>query len=316
MRWGWHLAFALVVSRTARAQQSVPLTLVGADAVSCPDRANLEEALRAQGFTPVDAGAAPPFLQVASIAEGLSLELRDGRGEIILYRVLPGGDCTPLATTIALLVDRRMRELAVGDAPGGDHGPRVARGPAPQPPARGPARSPPRPWTLEGRGGLLVGNGIDRTGLGPGPTMGAVVKAPRLLEAQISFGWLPQATVPVSFTNDGSLSMDRFLVTLGAGAGTRGDRFEFSAQGRVEVELLRASSHGLSHTDDGVDPAVRAGPALTLAYRPGSRFWASLQAGVLVLIAGWRLEIGHTPVAEHEKVALEAAACLGYRFEM
>jgi hypothetical protein len=176
----------------------------------CPSSEQLARALSvaAPGIvapvtgTPAAAGPASLRLATATSAEGdVRVDLLDAQGEAVLHRVLPAPprgrapDCAALADTIALIVDRYLRDVgyeAPPLPPPPKPAPAVTTAPQPEPevtntqavePSAPPASPPPAQWRLgvvgsarlgdaggaDGDGGLA----LSVEGSGPGPHLGA-----------------------------------------------------------------------------------------------------------------------------------------------
>ncbi len=311
---GWvSAAVVILCAGQAHGQDEVPIALLVSPGTTCPDMAALSDALRRQGFSPVAAGAAL-FAEVSARDDGLSVELRDGSGGTLLYRVLPAGECAALAETVALLVSARVREV-------GSQSPDPPDPPPREEPARRDPDTPAKlvhgpPRTVELGVGLLVGTGLSPSGVAAGPLVGAQARG-ALVGFGLELGWLRPPAIEIQGTA-GRFAADRFLLRLRAGVGTRGTRFDIEGHGVLEVEALATRTTRLPENGEETWLAARAGPAASASVRLGGALWFGVGGGVLLLISGVEPVVDPfpEPVARHDGVAYDASATLGYRLEI
>jgi hypothetical protein len=318
---------------SARAEALTPI-VVSISGATCPDRPVLDEALARRGLGSAASGARFR-LQLVGAGASLDLTLRDDDGEVLLARTLDTEECSALAETIAMLVERRLQGIAWRAtlvAP-----PELPPAAAPSPPA--PPEPPPdsarprrppapaahaaravetsRPWAIDLQLGALFATGFAEIGGAPGPRGGVRLRPDAPVALQVGLGWLVHDGVAIP--GGGQARVERLPIAIFAGGSLRRRGVELDLGARAELELLLAESRGVTRPDRSRQVALRVGPAATLGVVLVGPVWAGVDAAALAVLRGWDfvIERGDEPGARtrvaSQVLALEAGAFLAVR---
>ena len=261
--------------------------------LACPERGQLVTALARQGLAADDGSALT--LDLRADGSAVVVELRAATGSTLLRRVLAAGDCEALAETVALLLERRVREVQW-----------EARIPAMRAaqPAAPPAAT--RAPVVEMTAGVQLASGLGA--LRPGPSVGLRSWLATAITAGLAAGWSRREEE----AGPGSLTLDRIPLDLDAGWGIRGRRWRAAALGRVTLDVVRAASHDLPRTEHRFTTALYVGPALLWGFRVGGPVFVEVGTGLGVRLLGESFVVqGYGPVAQHERLSGRATLSVG-----
>jgi hypothetical protein len=290
---------------------AVPVLLDLSPAVVCPNERQLAEALGRQGMEATDAAHARAVLNLEHGDGGdLLLRFREMSGQALLARRLPKSECGALADTVALIVERRIRDLGwVEDVTVARHGATIA------PATTGTVadrQSPAVKSTIEIRAGALLAADLDPAGPVAGPWAGFRIRPREQFEAGFSVGWVRyQANV-----SSGVVTFDEIPVALDAGYAFAHGRWELGVRGRLELAIMTSSSRDIARTEQTSGLSSRVGPALSASLRLWRTWWLSLEGGAGIRVSGYQWTIqGLGPIAEQRPLSLSAAVSLGTRWK-
>ena len=256
----------------------------------CPSPRQITDALMARipaVVVPTLDASAPGVLRL-SVSGGaggvpLRIELTDPGGEARLYRNLTlaergrGSECTALAETVALIVDRFLHDLGYEAPPSPPPAPR----PADENLARGPPAAPPR---IGNRFDVLAG-GAWRGGASPADAGTFELALGLGLERGVARRWAATLSGGVSFANNGDLADGSsatfrrvpvrlgFFLPLAAGPGW------LEPGVRLAVDWLLTRQHNLMSMHPSAGGEAVLGYRMPLVGRLFARLSASVGVG-------------------------------------
>jgi len=310
-------AVATLASARARADERAPV-LVAVSGGGCPQRGQLEEALRARGLVVVDRDA--PFrVDVATGPEALRLVVRDADRAPILERTVATADCGALAETVALLVERRLGGVE-WQAP---IGPLVAR-PAPPPPraaarvarAVAPPAPPERPWSLDLFAGGRYSTSFREGAGGVGPALDLRLRAPAPYGVRLAAAWLVHPDLPAG---RGTMEIRRLPITLAGGRSFRGPGVELDLEAALTFEVLSVATRDITEPAATTRVALRAGLAAALGVEVLPHLWLLGHGGAHALLSGYDFVLhrvtdpSEKTVVATQTASVEAGLALGGR---
>lgn len=294
-----------VTDDAARAQFAVEVTRTTADPVACPTGSQVGDSLGARmpGIVAGDApatGARTLRLALAQVSPNtVRVILTDTAGAVVLERVLDLGsrhtnqpersatECAALADTVALIVERYLREIGYRPPPKPSP---AASPPEPSPPGRAP---PPQaiattPAAVTQRPRLFLGAGSNLAT----PLTGRAENNQRTLSVEVAgelhLRWIafsasagvgqPTETPPVPRTDAGTLQLTPMPLRLGAALRVAaGPGYLLPRVGAgVDVLFISTDRIGGSHPGTAFEPVVEAGAAYQLPL--SRRFYVKVQA--------------------------------------
>jgi len=305
----------LLFACPAWADEPTPVGLVVAVA-RCPDSAPFVAALLQRGISPVT-GDAPFSLELRGSGDDVHAVLVDRSGETLLDRTLPSGECTAVADTVALLVERRLEGVS-WEAPPVEPPPRPARTKTAPPSRPTPTRAVERPRiSFDLLAGIFFETGFEEDDPGPGPEIGGRLHLARAATVGASLGWLRHDAIEVGA---GSLRIDRVPLSLFGAWSRRRSGLELDLEARIQLEILAARTRGIADPGRTTEVSLRAGPGASLAVELEAPVWIVVHAGLLALLAGPDLVVHtigergeRTPVAT-QGPAIELGAAAAWRF--
>ncbi|HET6282456.1 MAG TPA: hypothetical protein VFH73_15945, partial [Polyangia bacterium] len=305
----------------ARAQFAVEVTPSPVDPVLCPTARQVGDSLTAR-MPGIVAASAPATgartLRLALTQVGpntVRLVLSDTADLVVLERVLdlgprqanqperPAAECAALADTVALIVERYLREIGYRPAPKASS----AAPPAEAPPTAtsSPRAGVPPSTTPAGRAGLFFGVGSNMAT----PITGRADHSQRTLSVELAgelhlrrIAFSASAgvgeatrTPPVPQTDSGTLQLLPMPLRLGAAVRVVAGPGYLLPRVGAGVDVLWISTTGIAgqHPGTAFEPVIEAGAAYLLPL--GARFYVKVQALSVVSLFPHDFALGPEP---------------------